>query len=128
MKIIESYMIFEDKEINAIKPHYFVTYGMANCCRFGHIAVKNLVDTLKLVLERLQETKANITEASNDKNIEAVKKLEKIEQNSYSAYYQAIFTILTKEEVHSIQKKIGYNFVSDEFYNEFKKYIESKEV
>lgn len=153
LRIEEMYLRFnEEKEpVKGI-----MTFGNA-CCYPGHdvIAVKSLIDTIKGILKSHEEVEQDIDKilkewekSESDHRIaqsvqevlthstvtnksyysEKFKEFEELENNLYLSYYRLVHTILENDEVQEINKKIGYNFVSNEFINNMIIFLENKEV
>ena len=149
MKIKEMYLMFDKN--NELKKGV-TPYGQASCNLNGCICIASLIETLKGLVKKHEKTEKDIdillnkweqAETSQKETLgnmitlkpykksfysEKYKEYSTIENNLYISYHNIIHAILTDDEIHTIQKKINYNFMSNLFINKMTELLESKEV
>ena len=133
------YCRLDEKVEHLEKTGYIFTHGYgAN--RIGnrdYIRLDNILEMMQIEVTRMNSTLKEhqdlLTNWEKDKtHPEYYKKederLSKIEDNLYKYYYENVYAILTSEEVDNIQKKINYNFMSDDFIKEVVNYLENEKL
>lgn len=112
-------------------------YGANRIGNRDYIRLDHIIDTMQIEVNKmnntLKEHQELLTNWEQDKTHPEYyrkedERLSKIEDNLYKYYYENVYAILTSEEVDTIQKKINYNFMSDDFIKEVVNYLENEKL
>ena len=135
-KLQNFYCRLDEKGEHLEQTGYIFTYGYGANGIGGrsYIRLDHIIDSMELEVNRMEKITKEHQELldnwAQDKTHESYyinedKKLSEIEDNLYKYYYENVYAVLTSKEVYNIQKKINYNFMSNDFIKEVINYLEN---